>query len=435
MQFGLATFAKPQTLVESTRVQLEPGRLILILGPSGSGKSTALAKIERQFAGGCMVERVGFPQERAIVDRIAPGATLGEALSILSSCALGEPHLWLRRFKELSDGERFRARLARAIGLHAYRRGSAPLLCDEFCSVLHRRAAKAISLNLRKTVRRRNLSVVVACSNDDILSDLQPDVIVRLAPAGRTTVEHRLVRKRRAISFARRLKIEPGSKRDYASFASMHYRKSDELGFVDKVFVLREGVGGELLGIVVYSHPPLELSMRNRVTRGRFSRNSNLLNRCVRILRRLVIHPDVRGCGVGHHLVRKTLPLVGTQYVECLASMGEINPVFEKAGMERIGQYDLEPKRRRAMDELRGLDVDPGARDFTLQVSRRPRVRRIVARVVYDWYAATTAGGEARVERQTPELIAQTFRGLIGSRPVYYLWKRSDKRRKTNTTR
>ena len=48
--------------------------------------------------------------------------------------------------------------------------------------------------------------------------------------------------------------------------SAVHYREADELGFVDKVFVLRERGSGERLGIVVYAHPPLELALRNRAT-------------------------------------------------------------------------------------------------------------------------------------------------------------------------
>lgn len=220
------------------------------------------------------------------------------------------------------------------------------------------------------------------------------------------------------------MKIERGSKRDYEAFASMHYRSSDELGFVDKVFVMRDGAGGEPLGIVVYSHPALELALRNRATHGWFSRNPRRVNKHLRILRRLVLHPDVRGCGLGHYLVRKTLPRIGTRYVECLAAMGEFNPVFEKAGMKRIGQYELSPKRKAAREELRSMDVDPTSRTFVMQVCRRRRVREIVSRIVHDWYAATTAEGAHRVERQSPQFLAQTFRSLIGSQPVYYLWQK-----------
>jgi len=411
-------------IVGDAEIELGPGRIILILGPSGSGKSTALATIERSCPGSLVVERVRFSPAAAIVDQVAATGAIEASLAILSACALGEPRLWIRRYAELSDGERFRARLARAIGLQVGRSAAGPLLCDEFGSLLHRRAARAIGHNLRKIVTRRNLCVVVASSQDDIVTDLSPDVIVRLFGHGRVEVETRQTRRPAPLSLRRRMRVERGSRRDYHTFAAMHYRATDELGFVSKVFVLRERAAADPLGIVVYSHPPIELSLRNKATDRKFSRRPKLLNEQVRILRRLVIHPDVRGCGLGHYLVRKTLPQVGTRYVECLAALGEINPVFEKAGMRRIGTCPDPPKRREAMRRLDALGIDPTSRTFPMLVNRRADVRAIVASVVYDWYAATTGGGEKRVARQSPFVLAETFRGLIGSRPVYYLWER-----------
>lgn len=422
--FGLPAFAEAVTVVDDVAIELRPGRLVLIVGPSGSGKTSALDRIERACPGSVVVDRIRFAPAAAIVDQVAPTGDVETALSILSACALGEPRLWIRPYVALSDGERFRARLARAIGLQLGRSATGPLLCDEFAALLHRRAARAVSHNLRKLVSRRNRCAVVATSNEDVAADLAPDVIVRLSGHGNAVVETRDRTRRPPLSLRRRLRVVPGSRRDYAPFAAMHYRAGDELGFVSKVFVLRRSGENEPLGIVVYSHPPIELSLRNRATGKRFSRKPQALNRHVRILRRLVIHPDVRGCGLGHHLVRRSLPMVGTQYVECLAALGEINPVFEKAGMKRIGTCPEPPKRREAMRRLEELGIDPASRAFPMIVNRRADVRAIVASVVYDWYAATTGGGERRVERQSPFLLAETFRGLIGSRPVYYLWQR-----------
>jgi len=426
MRFGVGLASDPVTILERTLIPFRRGGIVLLLGPSGSGKTTALSEIARRFPGGVGVGRMTFPAELAVVDRIAPGATLAEALSTLTACGLGEAGLWIRPFESLSDGEKFRARLARAIALLSRGGSVGPLLCDEFCTSLHRRITRAICFNLHKLAARRNLTIVLACPHDDVIEDLQPRVIVRFHGGGRCTVEQREVRPRRAVSFRRRLQIEQGCKKDYESFAAMHYRATDELGFVDKVYVLRDA--DELLGIIVYSHGPLELALRNRATQGWFSHRPDRVNRSLRILRRLVIHPDIRGCGLGHYLVRKTMPMLGTRYIECLAGMGEFNPVFEKAGMKRIGQYDVAPRCLEAIRALTAIGVDPSAHEFVLHVARRRRVRTIVAGVVEHWYAATTAGAKRRVDHQSPEFLAQAFRGLIGSRPVYYLWQRKPKK-------
>jgi len=422
--FGIPLHARRVRLVDDVEVEIGPGQIVALVGPSGSGKSSALDAPARAFPLACLVQHVGFPEGVAIVDRVAVGAPLPEALALLTSCGLGDAHLWVRPFAALSEGERFRARLARAISIVSPDARVAPLVCDEFCTSLDRTTARAVSFNARKLVTRRKLSLIVACHEDDILSDLQPDTLVRFAPGGRCGVEHPQLKARRAVSFRRRLVVTRGCKADYESFGAMHYRATDELGFVDKIFVLRERGCGEVLAIVVYSHGPLELAMRNRATVGRYSGKPGAVNRHFRILRRLVVRSDVRGCGLGHYLVRKTLPLVGTKYVECLAAMGEFNPVFEKAGMKRVGQYEVSPLCRNALDRLSAEGVDPASRTFGQHVARRRRVREIVARVVHRWYSATTGGGGRRVQRQSPELLAQLFRGLATNRPVYYLWQR-----------
>ncbi|MEK6676174.1 MAG: hypothetical protein AABZ47_11035 [Planctomycetota bacterium] len=424
VRFGIPLYTTSRVVLRRTKINLSPGRLIAIVGPSGSGKSTAIGEIGKAISRASLVQHIKFPLDTAVIDAVAPGAELNEVIALLTSAGLGEPHLWIRPVTELSEGERFRAQLARAIALQHRAGGGAPLLCDEFCSNLHRRLAKAVSYNLRKLVTRRGICAVVAINNPDILDDLQPDTIVHLKGNGAVETEEVAREISAPFSLLHRVRIERGCKRDFEPFAGMHYRATNELGFVDKVFVLRDIVEEELLGIVVYSHGPLENSLRNAATNGRFVRDPEGVNRHFRIVRRLVIHPDVRGCGLGHYLLSQTLPRIGTKYVECLASMGEFNPVFEKAGMRRIGQYELAADRQAALNELASMDVDPNGPDFALQVAQNRRVRATVTKTVHDWYAATTGSGQSRVERQSPQLLSQTFRGLIGLRPVYYLWQR-----------
>jgi ABC-type branched-subunit amino acid transport system ATPase component/GNAT superfamily N-acetyltransferase len=464
LRFGISPRPEPFWVVRDLDVPAEASKIVLLLGASGAGKTAVLQELNRLGGAGrdpdrrksvrsglsagrrvtaaesvVDVGRTRMPAGRAIVDLVAREAGLGRSLAILTTCGIGEPRLWIRPYAELSEGEQFRARLARALSqaerashTKADANAGRPvvLLCDEFCAVLHRRAAKAIAYNLRKLVGQsdgagdsRGLMLVAACTHEDIAADLQPDMTVRLQGGGRYVVSESAPR-RKPISFFRRLRIERGRKADYEAFGAMHYRCTEELGFVDKVFTLRDGVGGEALGVVVYAHGPMELSLRNRATNGRFVRNPGRLNREVRILRRLVIHPDVRGCGLGHWLVRETLGMVGVPYVECLANMGTVNPVFERAGMERIGECPLPPGRQKMWQQLERLKVDPLTEDFAEQVKRRPAVRRVVRQVVFDWLRATTGGGEKRVARWGPEALAVTFRQLVGSRPVYYLWRR-----------
>ena len=314
LRFGLPMTGEAVTIAEGLSLPCTPGTITLVTGPSGSGKSLLLAQLRKHFPSSRLVERVPFPLDVSVLDAVAPTRPIGEALGLLTACGMGEPRLWIRRFDQLSAGEQFRARLARAISLHRRSGGSAPLLCDEFATTLHRRLAKAMAFNLRKLASRERIGLVVATSRDDLERDLRPDCVVRLGGAEPIVEQASTGGRsgRRAISFVRRLRIERGSIRDYAEFAPMHYRRRDVLGFVDRVFVMREGAGGDPLGVVVYGHGSLELSLRNRGTGGRFVRQAARLNRELRVLKRLVIHPDVRGCGLAHWLANlRTGLLVG----------------------------------------------------------------------------------------------------------------------------
>lgn len=427
LRFGVSVSMGPAIAPAEPAIPTSPGSLTLISGPSGSGKSTLLRAVARAHPTARLVQTVPFPSDVPVVDAIAPTRPVDEAIGVLTACGLGEPALWLRRFSELSEGEQFRARLARAVSLVRRETGDrpggkcVPLLCDEFGSNLHRRLARALAFNLRKLTTRERLALVVATSHDDLEQDLSPDRIVR--PGGaRPCVEEFRRPAAEAVSFASSLRIERGTYADYSAFSSMHYRGGGHLGFVDKVFVCRDGLDGPVLGVAVYAYPTLELKVRNHATGRRFCRRPDCLNRELRLLKRLIVHPDVRGCGIGHWFVRRTLPLVGTRFVECLTAMGAVNPVFEKAGMRRIGWCEPPSLHRRAVAELRAAGVDPGSADFVSQVCRRPAVRRIVAAAVLKWYRATSGKPTEQFAGRTPSELARTFRQLMGSEPVYYLW-------------
>ena len=47
---------------------------------------------------------------------------------------------------------------------------------------------------------------------------------------------------------------------------------------------------------------------------------------------------------------------------------------------------------------------------------------------------APTGGGKTRVAGQSPRFLAETFRQILGSRPVYYLWCKVEKRHRALRT-
>jgi ABC-type iron transport system FetAB ATPase subunit/GNAT superfamily N-acetyltransferase len=422
LRFGIPLAGVLMPKAGPPALPLRPGTITLVSGPSGTGKTRLLSAIARRSAHARFVHHVPFPGDVAVVDAIAPARPIAEALALLTSCGLGEPMLWIRRFDELSTGEQFRAVLARAISAARRPGGPAVLLCDEFGTALHRRLAQALAFNIRKLATRERLCLVVATSRDHLERDLAPDTTVRLG--GETPIiEHAgKASAPAAASVASRLRIHQGTLSDYDRFAAMHYRQRCRVGFIDRVYVCREGLDGEPLGVIIYGHPALELRLRNEVTRGRYSHHADRLNREVRVLKRLVIHPDLRGCGIGHWLIRRTLPLAGTRFVECLAAMGQVNPVFDKAGMQRIGVCNPPAIRDESLALLRDAGVDPLGSDFVSQVCSRPMIRRVVAGTVYQWYRSTRGRSAEKIARQSPSDLARTYRQLAGSEPVYYLW-------------
>ena len=60
------------------------------------------------------------------------------------------------------------------------------------------------------------------------------------------------------------------------------------------------------------------------------------LNEKLSIINRVVIHPKYRTIGLGARIIRETLALAGTPYVEMVAVMAKYNPFAEKAGLRKV---------------------------------------------------------------------------------------------------
>jgi energy-coupling factor transporter ATP-binding protein EcfA2 len=141
----------------------------LVVGPSGSGK-TSIGK--QLFGGGKLIDLYdGWDKDKPIIDAIAPNGDFDTVTGALANVGLGDVPSWLRPFHALSNGQQFRAGLARIIT-------EAPdeVIVDEFTSVIDRQIAKIGAMAFAKGWRRnKGKKIVLLACHYDIIEWLQPD--------------------------------------------------------------------------------------------------------------------------------------------------------------------------------------------------------------------------------------------------------------------
>lgn len=149
----------------------------LIVGPSGSGKST--------------VAKYLFPEEfealplwdarSAVVDGFNPRMSIRDVTSLLTAVGFSSPPGWVKPYGVLSNGEKFRCDLARALSKCKLEEGENPIVVfDEFTSVVDRTVAKIASAAVSKGIHSGNIPgrfVAVSC-HYDIAEWLEPEWIL-----------------------------------------------------------------------------------------------------------------------------------------------------------------------------------------------------------------------------------------------------------------
>jgi GNAT superfamily N-acetyltransferase len=139
----------------------------LIVGPSGSGKTSMGRRI---FGADAFYEPEGWPAEKPVIDAIAPTGDFNAVTGALAAVGLGSVPTWLRPYGVLSNGERFRADLARIICEEPAR-----VVVDEFTSVVDRQIARFGALAFQKSWRRTKGQAVLLSCHYDIIEWVEPD--------------------------------------------------------------------------------------------------------------------------------------------------------------------------------------------------------------------------------------------------------------------
>jgi ABC-type ATPase with predicted acetyltransferase domain len=172
--FGLGLDDREFVVFDHQQIEIEQGDVVYVTGQSGSGKSTVLRELASAMqASGAQVADIDKVELRDVplIDQI--GRDTSHALELLSIAGLNDAYLFVRKPAELSDGQRYRFRLAKLI-----ESGADVWIADEFLAVLDRTTAKVIAFNLQKIARRQMATVLVATTHTDMKADLAPNLII-----------------------------------------------------------------------------------------------------------------------------------------------------------------------------------------------------------------------------------------------------------------
>ena len=150
----------------------------VICGASGSGKSTILKHLAEKE--GKTISQPHFDNDKCLIsnfDNMEPK----EATMLLSQMGLASVPTWIRPFNVLSNGEQYRAALAKTV---SELQGNDIAFIDEYTSVVDRNVAMSMSNALQKYIRRHNKRIILATCHYDIFDWLRPDWIYDLNKGG-----------------------------------------------------------------------------------------------------------------------------------------------------------------------------------------------------------------------------------------------------------
>jgi len=138
----------------------------LIVGGSGTGKTT----IARNLFKDNLI--TGFEYtHKSVIDDMPKDMSVEDISKMFYSVGFGSVPSWLKPYSVLSNGEKMRVDIARALSERKL------TVFDEFTSVVDRQVAKVVSMAVSKAVRKHKKQFVAISCHRDIIEWLQPDWI------------------------------------------------------------------------------------------------------------------------------------------------------------------------------------------------------------------------------------------------------------------
>jgi GNAT superfamily N-acetyltransferase len=235
--------------------------------------------------------------------------------------------------------------------------------------------------------------------------------------------------------------IEPGDRRDYEALAAFHYRAAPPRIPTAVYCMVRRAptVVGRFLnrpnetqtiGVLVRAMPVLACALRDHALRARYRHlhrlaAADMINREIRTISRVVIHPQWRGLGLAVRLVRHALAHLESRYTEALAAMGRVHPFFERAGMMRY-ERPPHPGHARLLDALDHVGLAPAQLASITRMRQRiaqldEGAQRFIDHELRLWRRTSFRLPRAMVERASLDELLTSARDHVLVNPVYYL--------------
>lgn len=209
----------------------------LVTGPSGAGKS----QLARHLWPEAIMTGHDWPADAALVDGFPEAMGIREVTGLLSATGLASPPAWLRPYRTLSNGEAFRADIARGLA-----ETDGLVVVDEFSSVVDRQVAQVASHAVQKAVRRAGRKFIAVTCHYDVEDWLQPDWVYDAAAQQFTW---RLVQPHPPVELA----IHAADRSLWPLFRRHHYLSAD-LSSAARCFAAY--VNGRPVAFTSYLHFP-----------------------------------------------------------------------------------------------------------------------------------------------------------------------------------
>ena len=196
--FGLEGEVLNNHILGPIDIEASGGNIFFITGTSGSGKSVLLNSLDPAYKSDYLdINRIipghykysagwmhDIESDLPMIEYFSQNWGMEKAISALNQAGLSEAFVYLKPYKLLSRGQRYRARLAElALG------DAQVWLIDEFGADLDPLTARIVANNLKKhVIKYKRIAFVAAANHMHYLDALRPSRVINLRQGGQVEI-------------------------------------------------------------------------------------------------------------------------------------------------------------------------------------------------------------------------------------------------------